>query len=206
VNGGYDAGYNTCPCFWGRMPGSLVVSLAERLGRQVDGSSVLDIGCGEGKNAAYLSQRGAKVRAVEISEAAMRNAANEWSALQGIAWERGDARTIPLEDASYDIVLAYGLFHCLRNRDEVLLVIDRLKKATRSGGYHVVCVFNSRYQDRLAEAHSGFEPCLLEHSDYLSAYRSWDLVYELDSNLTETHPNNGVEHTHSLSRLIAQRP
>ena len=69
MNGGYDAGYIACPCFWGRSPGSLV-RLLDKYIVDFSGMEVLDAGCGEGKNAAFLSQRGARVRAIDVSEAA----------------------------------------------------------------------------------------------------------------------------------------
>src|SRR5690242_3361911 len=70
--GGYDEGYRACPCFWGTTPGSLVLELAETV--PLAGSSVLDLGCGEGKNAAWLAERGCSVRAVDVSQLAIANA------------------------------------------------------------------------------------------------------------------------------------
>jgi SAM-dependent methyltransferase len=202
MDGGYDSGYAACECFWGREPGSLVTKLVARLG-SVSGLAVLDAGCGEGKNAAYLARRGARVRAVEVSTRALDNARQAWRDMGGIDWESGDARTIALAPAAYDIVIAYGLLHCLADAGEILAVITRLQAATRSGGYHVVCAFNGRRQE-LAEAHPGFHPCTLEHRVYLDAYSGWELIEATDSDLVETHPHNNVRHTHSMTRLIAR--
>lgn len=72
-----------------------------------------------------------------------------------------------------------------------------------SGAYNVICAFNVRRQE--LDAHPGFSPTLLSHEDYLAAYASWDLVKESDSDLTETHPHNNLEHTHSMTRILARK-
>src|SRR5690242_16399740 len=64
--GPYDDRYARCPCFWGREPGSLIRRLEAHI-PSFAGLTVLDAGCGEGKNAAYLSERGAVVHAVDCS-------------------------------------------------------------------------------------------------------------------------------------------
>ncbi len=112
MNGGYDDGYKCCACFWGREPGSLLTILGEHV-TSFEGLEVLDIGCGEGKNAAFLARRGARVRAVEISELALRNARQAWETVEGVEWEQADARHLLLPADAYDIIVAYGLFHCL---------------------------------------------------------------------------------------------
>jgi tellurite methyltransferase len=204
MDGGYDSGYAACECFWGREPGSLVQKLVERLG-SVRGLAVLDAGCGEGKNAAFLARHGAWVRAVEVSQRALNNARAAWGNARDIRWELGDARTIALRPDSYDIVIAYGLLHCLASTEEILSVISRLQAATKRGGVHVVCAFNGRRQE-LAEAHPGFHPCTPDHHVYVEAYSGWTMIEASDTDLVEAHPHNQVRHTHSMTRLIARRP
>ena len=112
MNGGYEAGYLACPCFWGRDPGRLVRHLSKYLA-DFRNIIVLDAGCGEGKNAAFLAKQGAHVRAVDVSEAAIRNGISAFDVREGaIRWEIGDIRTIDLGGEEYDVVIAYGLLHC----------------------------------------------------------------------------------------------
>src|SRR5699024_1680372 len=60
IGPGYDRGYRACPCFWGTAPSSIVQHAATL----VAGTTAVDIGCGEGKNAAYLATIGYRVTAV----------------------------------------------------------------------------------------------------------------------------------------------
>ena len=202
TDGGYDAGYIHCPCFWGRSPGSLMVRLEAELPTYRD-LSVLDVGCGEGKNAVYLAQQGAHVKAFDVSEAAIANAKRAWPEAVHVEWEVADVRTTPLRENEFDIVIAYGLTHCLSSPEEVQQTITRLQAATTTSGYHVLCAFNDRHQD--LSAHPGFHPCLIKHAAYVALYTGWRIVEASDTNLVETHPHNEIEHTHSMTRLVAQK-
>ncbi len=202
MSGGYDEGYRRCPCFWGTSPGSYVKILT-RYVRSFDGLKVLDVGCGEGKNAVFLAGLGAVVDAVDVSPAAIENGTRMWGKVSKVCWMVADIRELELSQ-EYDIVVAYGLCHCLNDSTEVSTVVAKLQAATARGGYNVLCAFNDRGQDLLS-AHAGFEPCLLGHSDYLSQYASWTVLAASDSDLTERHPHNGIDHTHSLTRILAKR-
>ncbi len=170
LDGGYDAGYRACPCFWGREPGSLVKLLA-RILPTLDELSVLDAGCGEGKNAAYLALRGARVRAVDVSQHAISNARSAWSEVEGISWEVGDIRTLETTQSGYEVVIAYGLLHCMRSERDIETVVENLKSSTKSGGHFVMCAFNDRSQN--LSAHPGFVPCLAQHSFYTNLFSDW---------------------------------
>ncbi len=202
MNGGYDDGYKKCECFWGRSPGSLLVRLIDLVPNLQD-LSVLDVGCGEGKNAAFLAQHGAFVRAVDVSPYAIDHAQKTWRGMTGITWELGDAMSVEMGDESFDIVIAYGILHCLGTPGEVATLIRRLQHATRSGGWLIVCAFNARHQD--LRAHPDFHPCLLDHTNYLDFFRGWAVEYASDSDLHETHPHNQIPHTHSMTRILARK-
>lgn len=200
--GGYDAGYAAAPCFWGRQPGSLISRLAEL--ETLSGKVVLDLGAGEGKNSAWLSQRGACVEAVEVSELAVTNGRRAFSG-SPILWRQADVRTIVRESESVDVVIAYGLLHCLSSSQEIVDVVGSMQRWTRPGGWNVLVAFNSRFQD-LERAHPGFFPTLIDHARYIDFYAGWELLAARDSDLTETHPDLGIEHTHSMTRILARKP
>jgi len=202
MNGGYDDGYRECACFWGTEPGSYVRLLHGKIQR-ISGLRILDVGCGEGKNAVFLAAQGATVDAIDVSEFAIQNGRRKWLDVVGVRWQIGDVRTIELPDQRYDVVIAYGLLHCLENAAEVSSVVDKLKRTTRPFGYLVACAFNDRKQD--LSAHPGFRPCLLSHAEYMRLLDGLEIIAASDSDLTERHPHNNIEHTHSLSRILARK-
>jgi SAM-dependent methyltransferase len=202
MSGGYDDGYRGCPCFWGNEPGSLVRVLCDQIG-SVRGFAILDAGCGEGKNAAFLAAGGAVIDAFDVSVLAIQNGQRYFADRVGIRWRVGDIRETDLPQNHYDVVIAYGLLHCLPSAAEVRDVINRLQDATASSGYNVICAFNDRRQE--LHAHPGFSPALLSHADYMAAYASWEVLRESDLDLTERHPHNNLKHTHSMTRILARK-
>jgi tellurite methyltransferase len=204
TDGGYDNGYRACRCFWGTEPGSLVVKLSKVI-TSFRGLNVLDVGCGEGKNAMFFAARGAVVRAVDISEIAIARARELSSAsgVNGILFDVKDVRNLRLSPDQFDVVVAYGLFHCLGDRSEIASICRQLQSAIRAGGYFILCAFNSRRQE--LTAHPGFTPTILGHEDYVGMFSGWEILDSTDKNLTEIHPNNGIEHTHSMTRLLAKK-
>lgn len=205
MSGGYDDGYSVCKCFWGQDPGSQLEWLAEQL-PTLSGLRILDLGCGEGKNAIYCARLGAQVTAIDVSEKALRNAKNNWPATDygKVKWIVQDAQLFDFRDGQYDIIIMYGLCHCLSEIGAVEGLLRRAQANTVRGGYNVLCAFNNRKHD--LSAHSGFSPLLLPHEFYENLYSSWELLAISDADLFETHPHNNIPHFHSLTRAVTRRP
>ena len=203
TSGGYDEGYESYPCFWGKEPSSLVRRVGEWV-PSVQSLRVLDAGCGEGKNAAFLAEKGASVDAFDVSTLAIAHARHHFANASNVRFAVADIRDVSLLAASYDVVVAYGVLHCLPDEGAVRSVLARLATATRPGGLHVVCVFNDRSQD--LSAHPELTPVLLSHAWYCQRYANWQVIEATDSDLTESHPHNERVHTHSMTRLVARQP
>jgi tellurite methyltransferase len=200
-DGGYESGYQACDRFWAPEPGTYVRKLIDLVG-DCSGLRVLDVGCGEGKNAAIFAEMGASVVGVEISRRALEHARALYPGAN-VAWVCADATRETWPPEHFDIVIAYGLFHCLSSEVEIQRLQRTLAESTKLGGRHVVCSFNNREQD--LSAHPGFTPFLGSHEFYRLLYRGWAIEASSDETLYETHPHNNIPHHHSLSRLIARK-
>jgi cyclopropane fatty-acyl-phospholipid synthase-like methyltransferase len=201
-DGGYDSGYRGASCFWGIAPGSIV----KRLLSERPPSSfprVLDLGCGEGKNSVPFAEAGCRVDAVDCSPHALYNGKKAFRG-KSITWIEADALRYEIHVGDYDLIIAYGLFHCLRSQSTIKLLAQRMIAGTRPGGFNIVCTFNDRSHD--LRAHPGFQPTLLAHEWYVALYQEWEIVDVSDADLHETHPHNGIQHHHSLTRILARRP
>jgi 2-polyprenyl-3-methyl-5-hydroxy-6-metoxy-1,4-benzoquinol methylase len=201
LNGGYDDGYSRCACFWGRSPGSLVQRFIANV--PCKGLRVLDLGCGEGKNAYALAQAGAVVTAVDCSELAIANGRRAFADGE-IEWVVSEGATYLLHCEPFDVIVMYGLLHCLPSVKAISTMIALAVRQTRRGGYHIVATFNDGPHD--LSAHPGLIPTLAPHEFYLRQYRMVELVTRSAEIIHEVHPHNSIPHYHSLTRLIVRRP
>lgn len=200
-DGGYDEGYSRCPCFWGKSPGSLVKHFISEI-RTPKGLRVLDLGCGEGKNASAFARAGATVVGVDCSQIALANGQRAF-ADSAIEWVLSDAETYLLTSEPFDVIVMYGLLHCLPSQITISSLLDLAFEKTCLGGHHIVAAFNDGPHD--LSAHPGFVPTLASHSFYLSQYCGHEIVVASSELLHEVHPHNQIPHFHSLTRLIARR-
>ena len=178
---------------------------AEELARVVSllppGASVLDLGCGEGRNALYLAGRGCKVTAVDISAAGigklkrMAHAAG----LQVTA-EVHDMRGYAFEQ-SYDLVVAHGSLHLIE-REHWAPLLRRVKAHTSDGGWNVVVVFTNALPppDDLKEFHLG----LFREGELFEFYDGWDVLLKESYVLEDEHPGD-IRHRHPVNRLVARK-
>jgi len=111
--------------------------VAEILPLLPKGAKVLDLGCGEGRNAFFLSQKGCDVTAVDRSEAGINKllwiAEKYESPLKGVVQ---DITEFPLSE-EYDLVMGHGVLYYLENAVWRSL-LTKIKKHTRPGGFNIL--------------------------------------------------------------------
>jgi tellurite methyltransferase len=198
--GGCDIGYRMTTCLWGRDPEPMVAALARRL---PPGASVLDAGCGEGRNAVHLARAGLTVRAFDVSEQALTNAAGAWPQFDELTWELGDLFSVSLPDDGYDGVVLDSVLHWLESPVAIERGVRRLQAATRSGGMHVMCAFNDRHQE--LSGHVNPPRCIQPHNWYLRLYEGWTMVECADEDIVSSHSDVPAEHAHSVTKFLAIR-
>ena len=186
------------------------IEILELLDRLPRGGRVLDLGCGDGRNAIPLARAGHRVTAVDRSrwalEALRRAAMREGSVAEddqplGIEMVEAELSVLcPLDD--YDLVVAHGVLHLLEpaERDGV---IERMKRHTRPGGWNVIAAFT----DRIPPPPDLAPHCrgLLQEGELTLHYGDWEIESFRSYTLEDRHPG-GIGHTHALNKLIARRP
>lgn len=202
----WDAAYRADTRPFG--PPSLeILELLDRLPR---GARVLDLGCGDGRNAIPLARAGHRVTAVDRSRAALaalrRAALREGSSSDeesplGIEIVEADLAVMcPLEH--YDLVIAHGVLHLLAPHDRDAL-IERVRRHTRPGGWNVIAVFTRRIPPPLDLA----PLCLglMDEGELALRYGDWTVESFQAYTLEDRHPG-GVAHTHPINKLVARKP
>lgn len=78
------------------------------------GGTVLDVGCGGGREAIFLAQCGFRTIGVDLSSEALKIARQRSSAaVIEVDWRLGDVLDLPVTDASVDFVTDRGCFHLI---------------------------------------------------------------------------------------------
>jgi tellurite methyltransferase len=165
------------------------------------GASVLDLGCGEGRNALFLAGHGFQVTAVDISAAGIKKL-HHFAHQNGlsIATDVQDMRHYAFEQ-SYDLIVAHGSLHLIEREDWTRLIPD-IKAHTNVGGYNVIAVFTDTLPapDDLKEFHVG----LFGEGELFKFYDDWDVLFKRSYILEDEHPG-GIKHRHPINQIVARK-
>lgn len=140
--------------------GQEVDYLVDALGLQA-GMRVLDVGCGPGRHAHALGQRGITVHGIDISQRFVDLARQ--NAPTGVTFERGDARCLAF-DAEFDAVIslcqgAFGLADGGPDRVPSLdpdgVVLEGMSRALMPGGRVALSAFSAYFQVRWLDPEAG---------------------------------------------------
>lgn len=206
ARGPYDELYRaSAPAFlWGDAPGRLVARVSE----WTDPCEVLDAGCGDGKNAAFLLKEGFSVDGFDVSEIAIKRLGVRLRPFGRAAVSR--FRTESLEGflcrgsaSTYGVVVSYGLLHCL---PEVTRVEQHrwLLERVRPGG---LVLFSALTDDvPLPRRHGTGHIRLVGHSELSSLFSdAWQLLDMEEGPIHERHLPLVDWHSHSAVWIAARR-
>jgi ubiquinone/menaquinone biosynthesis C-methylase UbiE len=117
-------------------------------------ANVVDVGGATGVHAEWLARDGYRVHLVDVTPGHVEQAARTLAGL-GVTAEVGDARRLPHEDDSFDVVLLFGPLYHLTQRDERLLALREAARVVRPGGLVAVAAV-SRFASLLDGMARGF--------------------------------------------------
>lgn len=169
------------------------------------GSRVLDLGCGEGRNAFYLATRGCRVKAVDISEHGIKKlAALAEQAGLAIETEVADLATYKVEGV-WDLVLCHGVIDYLDNATWRKLLTN-VKQQTAPGGFnaYTCMLFTAEYPAGPEFIAGGFKHSLAQE-ELADFYNDWRLVRHDRYVKWDQHPGIPI-HCHPVDKVVAQKP
>lgn len=123
-------------------------------------ATVLDVGGATGVHAAWLAERGFVVHIVDAAPRHVARARNELGAV-GVTAELGDARNLPSDDASTDVVLLFGPLYHLTERAQRIAALMEAARVVRPGGLVAVAAIS-----RFASLFDGLARGLLFEPDF----------------------------------------
>ena len=180
-------------------PAQEVLELASDLTRH---SRVLDLGCGDGRNALALLREGFEVTAVDVSEAAIGKLKERAARYEGLLRAHAEDVRMHKPEGLFQLVIAHGLLHLLPRTDSARL-LETMRAHTSPAGYNVVAVFT----DRMAppEDLEALSVGLFREGELLESYSGWRILASLADTLEDEHPG-GLRHLHPVNKVVAQKP
>lgn len=203
--GPYHALYKGSKLLWPSRAGRMVkkAAIASSPGR------ALDIGCGDGKNLVFLEDQGWEVTGVDINSLAVSGARKRYlshfgqqSQMRGRV-DRADAVTYNYPTEEYDLVVAYGLYHCLDDKS-LHRVHDGALACLKPSGLFAFAALND--QMPIPDGHCTGD-LFLRHADHIFdlANGKFDVVEREVGKIVEDHPPMVGKHEHSLTWALLRK-
>lgn len=181
---------------WGSKPNPLTVNVAKLLPKN---ASVLDIGCGEGKDAIYLAKKGFCVTAVDISKTGIKKlkeqAKKEKVKLKPIVADLVNYKI----DKKYNAIIALASIHFLE-KEQIKKLINKMKDKTKKGGLNLIIVF--RKGDASVKE---FKMYYFDDRELSNYYSDWKIIYYNEYSKKDQHGPKGKIHYHQNADLIVQK-
>ena len=198
----YDERYGREGCYWGMAPSALCDRVLEALQpRSGDGLSLLDLGCGEGRNAIYFACHGFRVTGLDTSmpglEKARRYAGEAGVDVQTVC---ADLRSYALGQ-TYDVIFSTGAVHYIPP-DTRRERFEHFKARTAPGGLNAHSALVGK--PFIGEAPDADLGTVLFTSGELMGYHwDWEILYSVEEIFDCT--SAGIPHKHAVNRIVARR-
>ena len=196
----YENVYDTDEYYWGVSPSQMCLKIVSLLPPDKR-LKVLDIGCGEGKDAVFLARCGYDVSAFDIAEAGIEKT-KRLAEKANVHVNAFQANILDYRlDSEYDILYSSGVLQYIKPqlRDEI---INNYQAYTKTNGIHVFNVFVEKpfiAPPPEKEEHSYF----WRSGQLLGYYGDW--LVEESSEFIFDCDSSGVKHQHAMNSIYARR-
>lgn len=198
----YDPLYAQPEYYWGKKPSSSCDRLLAFV-RPIPGAPprLLDLGCGEGRNAVYLAQQGFAVVGLDLSLPGLEKT-RRYAAEAGVTIETIGADIVTYElTEPYDVIFSTGTLHYLPPEVRVQRFAN-YKAYTSPEGVHAISVFV--HKPFIARAPDGDAAAFPYRSGELFGYYwDWEILYCTEEIFDCS--SGGQPHQHAVNRVIARK-
>jgi len=196
----YEQRYAGTDCYWGTQPSGLCDQLLSILQpMETRRSLLLDIGCGEGRNAIYLARRGFRVVGLDLSASGLEKT-RRYAEEAGLKVEtiHADINTWEI-DRQYDVIFSTGTLHYLAP-DVRAAKMEEYKQAISPDGLHAMSTLVAK--PFLACAPDAEHAVSFKSGELMGYYWDWDIL--LTTERIFDCLSSGIPHQHACNWVIAQ--
>lgn len=199
----YDRRYDTEEYYWGLTPNRICYDIMKLL-PPIRPYRVLDIGCGEGKDAVFLAKCGYDVTAFDISEQGIEKA-KKLAGYNKVSPKLFKADLFDYRpDTEYDIIFSSGVLHFIPQTQRRELC-DSLKAHTSQNGINALNVFVQKpFITRAPDSTRDEKNRHPWHSGELFGYYHDWLFHTCREEVFDCN-SGGTPHKHCMDTLIAQK-
>lgn len=196
----YEKCYDQDEYYWGLKPATFLDKLLEVAGKDPRELKVLDIGCGEGKDAVYMAEKGCQVSAFDITESGIRKtkllAANRGVEIDAFV---ADINEFNMED-KFDIIYSTGTVQYLFD-DKIEPFFKKAKSIVNEGGYIYLNVFVDKPFLELPPDWDSEEK-MWKTGELFTHFADWEIV-EMKEVIFECN-SGGIKHYHCMDTVLAK--
>lgn len=196
----YDEKYFKKEFYWGIKPSPICYKVLE-MSSSTKPLSLLDIGCGEGRNAVFFARNGYKVSAFDLS-------------MNGVQKTKALAQTIGVKidvcvsdilnykfEKEFNVLFSTGVLQYIPAKKRQA-IFDQYKEHTSIDGLNVFSVFVKK--PFIEKAPDGEKSAHYWYSgELLNLYRDWKIEYSVEEIFDCM--SSGIPHKHAVNRVIARK-
>lgn len=193
--------------------------LVERFAKDIKIGPVLDIGCGDGRDAVFLARKGFEVTAIDVRQKTIdtaRELAKNSDAVVNFLLK--DVREYAFPKNHYQAIITLNSLFFLGKKD-FYAAIDNIKKSLTGGGIAIVSSFtvndsmfdkirmeNEEVGEREFKSSGGHFWYFLDHDELLRLFDGFEILFHKET-LTQDpgHPGWPEPHTHAVARIVIKK-
>ncbi|MBI9011363.1 MAG: methyltransferase domain-containing protein [Clostridiales bacterium] len=196
----YEDVYNNDEYFWGVQPSAMCLKVLELM-PPTKPLSLLDIGCGEGKDAVFFARCGYQVSAFDISNAGIEKT-KKLAEKANVYVDVFKANILDFRlEKKYDILFSNGVLHHVKPelREEIF---SNYKEFTKDGGINALqCLIEKPFISDIPGKYSLSEQW--KSGQLFTLYHDWYLE-ECSEDVFDCN-SSGIPHKHAVNRMYARK-
>lgn len=197
----YEKCYECDEYYWGLEPAPFLDDLIQATGRDAKNLKVLDIGCGEGKDAVYLAKKGCQVTAFDITESGIRktNQLAEKCEVEVEAFT-ADINDFRIEE-QFDVIYSTGTIQYLFD-ENIAPFFRKINDLTKN---HGIVYFNVFVEKPFLELPPDWdkEEKMWKTGDLFRYFADWK-IHLIQETIFEDH-SGGIKHFHCMDSIMAEK-